>query len=227
MKLIFENADFVFEFDEKMPVSIDVNSQKLFSRLSASLVFDSDIVPEKFIYLQDKKEVSFVKNSICVLNPLDLPFKNATLLNSLYKKMDNQIRQDGQYLLELQELHNKLRSFYQEITNDYFADYFFDVELDVKKYLKSFGYSNYFDLDSSLLDNIENFLEFCADVCPDKVIFFINLKNFLTEIEYFNLCKYIFYLKIPVICLNSGLELYNVENDINYTIDLDFFVQKN
>lgn len=227
MKLIFENADFVFEFDENKPVSIDVNSQKLFSRLSASLVFDSDIVPEKFIFLQDKKEISFVKNSICVLNPLELPFRNATLLNSLYKKIDSQIRQDGQCLLELQELHNKLRSFYSEITIDYFADYSFDVELDIKKYLKSFGYSNYFDLDSSLLDNIEKFLEFCADVCPEKVIFFINLKNFLTEIEYFNLCKYIFYLKIPVISLNRGVELYNVENDVNYTIDLDFFVLKN
>lgn len=227
MKLVFENADFVFEFGQGSPVSIDVHSQKLFSRLAASLCFDSDIVPEKHICLQENKEVSFVKNSICVLNPLDLPFKNSSLLNALYKKIDCQIRRDDEYLLELQDLQNRLRSFYHEITIDYYSDYHFDVELDIKKYLKSFGYANYFDLDSSLFDNIMKFLDFCADVCPEKVIFFVNLKNFLAKREYFELCNYIFYLKIPVLTLNSGLELYNVDNDVNYAVDHDFFVYKN
>lgn len=227
MKLVFENADFVFEFDEKMPVSIDISSQKLFSGLTTSLYYDSDIVPEKYLCFQKEKEVSFSQNSICVLNPLELPFKNTTLLNSLYKKIDSQIRHDDEYLLQLQELQNKLRNFYHEITIDYFSDYQFDVELDIKKYLKSFGYANFFDLDASLLDNVENFLDFCADVCPEKLIFFVNLKNFLTKSEYFELCKYIFYLKLPVLSINSGNELYNVDNDVNYTVDLDFFVIKN
>lgn len=225
MKLIFETPEFDFEIPEFNITSIDIENPVLFTRILTSLsVDDATLAPEKYRFYIDDKIVSFPRNSIAVLNPIDLPFKNSTLLTALYKKIEADITQDDLMLMELQELQIKMRSAYQRATLNYFSDYEFDIELDIKKYLKSFGFANRFDPDVSLIDNLMKFLEFVADISHDKVILIVNLKIFLSKNEYIELCKYAFFLKITLLSINSGVKLYNFDEEKNYIIDLDFDV---
>lgn len=224
-KLIIEGLEKPILIPKGQTTSLSVSNKTLFSRIVSSLLEGSGDSLEKFAFYKDGEEAKFSKEALNIVDPFNLPFKNVTLLKNLFQKIDNVVRFNDELLIKVNELQLLLN---QELggTNSYFhCDYDFGVEFDVKKYLKAFGYASDIDGTSSLLDSLISFLNFIADVAPDKVLLIVNLASFLEKKDYICFIDKVFSLKLTAFIVNSGDDVLKTDNFKNYVIDQHFILK--
>ena len=215
-----------FELKPGIPTSLDIENQTFFAQILNSLINrnSDDEINETCYFFEGNNEVKFSSNFIVVQSPLDLPFKSTSLVSLLFSKIDNKFKEDDDLKNQINDLYSKLNSSFEKIGIEMYSDYSFDLELNIKKCLKTFGYSANYDFSLPLIDNLIAFLEFVADVASNKVLLFVNLKHFLSVKDYLEFCKQCFFLNLKVLIVNSGNDLYNVDDDLNYVIDQNFLV---
>ncbi len=223
-KLILEGIDEPILIDEGTTTSLAIANKTLFSRIISSLLEGSGDWIERFAFYKGEKEVSFSKITLPIVNPFDLPFKNPTLLKNLFQKIEDAVRFNDSVLIKVNELQLLLNQTLADANKNFTCDYDFSVEFDVKKYLKTFGYSSDVDETSPLLESLISFLHFVADVAPEKMLFFVNLGSFLNENDLNCFCEEVFSLKLTVFIINSGDELLKICNNKNYAIDQHFLL---
>ena len=223
-KLIIEGFDDPILIAEGQTTSLGIFNKNLFSRVVSSLLKGTGEGLENFAFYKDDSEAKFLKETISIVNPFDLPFKNATLLKSLFQRMDEAVKYHDDILIKVNELQLLLNQVLLDSYSSAHCEYDFGVEFDVKKYLKAFGYSSYIDEASSLLENLISFLNFIADVAPQSLIFFVNLGSFLDEKGYVSFCEAVFSLKLTSFIVNSGEVLVAADNHKNYTVDQHFIL---
>ena len=223
-KLIIEGIDEPILIDECFTTSLAVANKTFFSRLVSALLEGSGEGLEKFAFYHNDDEIKFSKVSLSVVNPFDLPFKNAALLKSLFQRIEEAVRFNDSVLIKVNELQLLLNQTLSDANENLNCEYDFGVEFDVKKYLKTFGYSSDVDSTSSLLESLISFLNFIADVAPEKLLFFVNLGNFLDNNDINDFCKTVFSLKLTAFIVNSGIEVPEICNNKNYAIDQHFLL---
>lgn len=223
-KLIIEGIDGPILIEEGSTTSLTIANKTFFSRLIASLLEGSGEGLEKFAFYSGEREVKFSKVALSVVNPFDLPFKNATLMKALFQKIEDAVKFNDSILIKVNELRLLLNQALDNANEDLNCEYDFGVEFDVKKYLKTFGYSSDVDETSSLLENLISFLNFIADVASDRVLFFVNLTNFLDKYDLDRFCEKVFSLKLTVFIINSREDYSEICNNKNYAIDQHFIL---
>ena len=223
-KLIIEGIDEPILIDEGMTTSLAVANKTFFSRLVSSLLDGSGDGLEKFVFCKDEKNIKFSKVALSIVNPFDLPFKNASLLKNLFQKVEDAVKYNDSVLIKVNELQLLLSQAFEDANKNFNGNYDFGIEFDVKKYLKTFGYSSDVERASSLLESLILFLNFVADVAPEMVLFFVNLGYFLGNDDLNSFCKEIFSLKLTAFMVDSGDRLPRLCNTRNYAIDQHFIL---
>lgn len=226
-KLIIQGIDEPILMRQSQATSLNITNRTFFARVTSSLCGKAESPLENFAFYEDEKEVKFNKLSLVILSPLDLPFKNATLLKNLFLRIENNIKFNDSLQIKVNELQLLLNEAFEVSQSKLHCEYDFAVEFDVKKYLKTFGFSSEIDEGSSLLDNLTNFLDFIADVAPNKLLYFVNIASFLDKDDYIQFCETIFSLKLTALIVNSGMFQFKSQHHANYVIDQHFLLHRN
>jgi CRISPR-associated protein Csn2 len=223
-KLLLEGIDSTIEIEKERSTSLAILNKTFFSRIIGSLTSDIDCSLENYAFYRDETEVEFRKEALLILSPFDLPFKDSKLLRSLFLKIEESVRLNDSILIKVNELSLALNEALEKANSNSNCKYDFGIEFDVKKYLKSFGYSSDIEDGFSLLDSLISFLNFIADVAPDQLLFFVNLSSFLENNDYLSFCKKVFSLKLTAFILDSQENGVNDKCLRNYTIDQHFIL---
>lgn len=224
MRLRFSGFTQSLEIASGKVAVLEVHNKALFSRVCQSLfIKDISTVPESFaLWDDDGVEVSFVRNSILVANPLLLPWEDKALVNGARTKLLERIMEDEGVRQSTEMLAQKLSSEIAELCLQMNGNYGFVLEWDPARYLTSFGFGPEVIAADSLIDNLIRYLDFIADVAADKVLVFVNLKIFLDEKGQQRFFERVFLHGLYVLLLEEVPDSSCRDNQAKLVVDQDF-----
>ena len=168
---------------------LEINDRVLFSRVGQSLFSEQgEQAIEPFcLFDDDQEEISSRNAFLFITNPFDLPWSERTLIGKVIERMENMLLLDDDVRQEVESAGREVSEKVAALGFQMRSDYSFDIEWDMRKYLKAFDFGVDVDPCDPLLDNLIRFLNLAADASFDRVLVFMNLKNFLAvhELEEF------------------------------------------
>lgn len=180
MKLIFAGADRPIGIARGYVSTVEVENPCLFARICRSLVANGEEGVFEQFSLWDKagNELAPSRVLFAVPDPLHLPWDCTELSNKLLGIMETLLYEDEEARRIFEDYGSQLRGFSQRLTHQVECDYRFNVEWDMRRYLKSFGFSADRGDGLPYIDMLNMFLDFVSDVQLEKVLVFVNLKTF-------------------------------------------------
>lgn len=221
MKLIFAGADRPIDIARGYVSTVEVENPCLFTRMCRSLVSNGgEGVFEQFsLWDETGKEVAPSRVLFAVPDPLHLPWDSTELSGKLLGMMEELLYEDEEARRLFEDYGSQLRGFSQRLTHQVECDYRFNVEWDMRRYLKSFGFSADRGDDLPYIDMLNMFLDFVSDVQLEKVLVFVNLKTFLGKIEFEQFVERVFFHEMQVLLLEN--KLCGIENDCERKVRID------
>lgn len=212
MKLIFAGADRPIDVARGYVSTVEVENSCLFARMCRSLVSNGgeDVFEQFSLWDEAGNELVPSRVLFAVPDPLHLPWDCTELSSKLFGIMETLLYEDEEARRIFEDYGSQLRGFSQRLTHQVECDYRFNVEWDVRRYLKSFGFSADRGDDLPYIDMLNMFLDFVSDVQLEKVLVFVNLKTFLGKIEFEQFLDRVFFHEMQVLLLENKV------CDINY-----------
>lgn len=186
-----------------------IESATLYARICASLLsgLGEDALEPYSIWTSSGQRVSAL-STIVVANPLNLPWDDKSLSGRLYERMDKFFREDEEARLEIEKAAQALRDKIIRLTFQAEVDYTFALEWSLKQQLKAFSFRVDRPAASGLLETLNTFLDYCADLAPEKLLVFVGLENFLSTKHLQEVKNRVFFHGLHVLTLEkypSGL----------------------
>ena len=160
------------------------------------------------------------KISAVVDNPLVVNCNEKRILTQLYKELSEQAK--TLMYEEYTQLNSHMISFLEELF--YKVPYHLEMELDVDVLLLLKVYGVKIETDGEgVLETLMDYLRAIHSICGIKVVWMLNLKQFLMEEQVRQLYEFCFYEKIHLIHL-EGQKNYSLEQEKCVIIDKDLCV---
>ena len=173
-------------------------------------------VIEDVIFTDDEyKELNLSNKINIIFDYFNFDFNSKKIISIINKKVNDNISINDKD--NLSKLYNKIRKIYLPILND------MDLNIDI---------NNDFDLDlmikllnitikskDNLLDNLFLLIDIEKELNINKVIVFINLKQYLNKNELIELYKYLLYNNVVVLLIDS--QSYGICNEYEKKIIID------
>ena len=212
MKLIFAGSDRPINIARGHVSTVEVENPCLFARICRSLVSNGGggVFEQFSLWDEAGNELAPSRVLFAVPDPLHLPWDCTELSNKLLGIMETLLYEDEEARRIFEDYGSQLRGFSQRLTHQVECDYRFNVEWDMRRYLKSFGFSADRGDDLPYIDMLNMFLDFVSDVQLEKVLVFVNLKTFLGKIEFEQFLDRVFFHEMQVLLLENKV------CDINY-----------
>lgn len=218
MNIISELLENSFELKSAAINTLLIENRELFISFIKQLHIEFNNEEGKIILQDDLKEISFKKYAELIFDPFSLDPNNARNLKKLYEKIISQSTNE--------ELYEKKLN-YESVLKDYLEEIIFlsDYELiyddaDYQTIYKSVNLR--IDTETSgLISKIIDYIRISSDLLGVKLFVFVNLDNFLTDVELLELEKFICYTDITVFCLQHKLNRDILTNENLRIIDED------
>lgn len=218
MNIISEYFDNSFELKSKVINTLLIENRELFISFIKQLHIEMSTEEGKIILQDDLKELGFKKYAELIIDPFTLDPNNAKNLKKLYEKIiDNSSNE---------EIYEK-RLVFENVLKDYIEEIVFssDYELiyDGLDYQNIFKAVNlHIDTEANnLISMIIDYMRISSDLSGTKLFIFLNLDNFLTDVDLIELQNFICYNNITVFCLQNQLKRELIKNENLRIIDED------
>lgn len=218
MNIISEYFDNSFELKSKVINTLVIENRELFISFIKQLHIEMSTEEGKIILQDDLKELGFKKYAELIIDPFTLDPNNAKNLKKLYEKIiDNSSNE---------EIYEK-RLVFENVLKDYIEEIVFssDYELiyDGLDYQNIFKAVNlHIDTEANnLISMIIDYMRISSDLSGTKLFIFLNLDNFLTDVDLIELQNFICYNNITVFCLQNQLKRELIKNENLRIIDED------
>lgn len=224
MKLMFTGADRPIDIARGCVSTVEVENPCLFTRICRSLVSNGgEGVFEQFsLWDEAGNELAPSRVLFSIPDPLHLPWDRTELTGKLLEMMEMLLYEDEGARRVFEDYGSQLRRFLQRLTHQVECDYRFNVEWDMRRYLKSFGFSADRGDDLPYIDMLNMFLDFASDVRLEKVLVFVNLKTFLGKMEFEQFVDRVFFHEMQVLLLENKLCDINYNHESKMRIDQHF-----
>jgi CRISPR-associated protein Csn2 len=228
MKIVFSGLEHSIVVSAEYARTVEVENKTLFSRICGSLLSckGNDATEPYSIWSDDGHEISPTTAFLPISDPFMLPWDSKDLDGHLYERIEDLLLENENTRMSVEQINDELNSCLLQLTHQINGDYAFGVEWNLKRYLKAFSFSIARSNESSLLENLNIFIDFCADMFLKRVLLFINLKEFLSEKEFRSFLDHLFFHKLAAVFLESSLDktYYPLEKKI--VID-QYFLETN
>ena len=205
MRLVFYGVDRPIVIRRGHAYTVEVENPCLYARICRSLVASGgEAVFEQFSIWDDEgAELTPARAFFAISDPLHLPWDSTELSGRLLTIMESLLFESEDMRGAFEDYGRRLQSLACQLTHQVECDYGFNVEWDVRRYLKSFGFSA--DRGESLpyIDMLNMFLDYVSDMHLKKTLVFVNLKTFLTEKEFQQFLDRVFFHEFEVLLLEN------------------------
>ena len=223
MMVRFEGFEHGFEVLPESPLVVEVENRRLYARVCQALLLERGRESsEPYSLWRDDDELKPGGMFMSLTDPFRLPWDDPKLLAAVYERVEKYCWEDEEVRCAVEKADVFLRTRCAEIGLQMHADYSFGVEWDMRRYLKTSGFSPEHDADDSLIDNMLRFVSFVADACPSKPLLLVNFKTFFSKHEVEMLYERSFFLKIPLLLLENRRESVQYKSERKINIDQDF-----
>lgn len=217
MKLSIKYIDNNIDFDNSYINCLEIENKNYFYKIVNDInSISNDNILEDVIFSDDEyKELNLSNKINMVFDYFNFDFNSKKIISIINKKINDNISVEDKE--NLSKLYNKIRKIYLPILND------MDLNIDI---------NNDFDLDSmikllnvsikqkdNLLDNLFLLVDIEKELSINKIIVFINLKQYLNNNELIELYKYLLYNNVVVLLIDS--QSYGVCNKYEKKLIID------
>lgn len=214
-----------FELDviieESQVTTIEIIDKQVFRSCIKSIQNNIlGFVNNEVVIEENNEIINYTKGIELITDYFNLSVNSKSIIQSLHKKISEDIYYDV-------ELHYKIEEKLMELNNLIrmnFDDYEFGLnmngEVSIQNLLKMFDLKIDETEYETILNKIYLFIDLIFVFNPNKLLIFINLKEYFNEAEILEIYKYLIYKKIKFLCMESCNDVI-IESEIKYSIDDD------
>ena len=224
MNLIYTFLDNKIDLYNDYVNSIEVLNNNYFYRLTNLIYkYSNDQEVEELYFTENNEEIKLNKKIRIITNYYDFDFNNKKYINELIKNISNNT--DDNILLKLNNNYNKLYKVLSSLINSVDLNFKVDIndEFSINEILNNFNLS--IPSKDNLLDNLILLIDIEKQFNINKVLVFINLKDYLSREEIIEFEKYCIYNNVYVILFdnskyknNSYEKKFLIDNDLSEVI---------
>lgn len=200
VKLVHMEYGIEIELKENQIPVLVIESPETFSKVIQELYLSGQGGAGKFILSEGDKLLPLGKTVEFVINPFEINLNEKRILQKLYQEMESQVQE--QLVLETAEIHGKLISYLEEITQRIAYPVTFDLEENVLGLMKTYNVRLEEEA-STLLEELVEYFKLLHQLCRINVMVCVNLKTYLSETELNQLYEAVFYEKINLLLLEN------------------------
>ena len=217
MKLSIKYIDNNIGFDNSYINCLEIENKNYFYKVVNDInsISNGNILEDVIFSDDEYKELNLSNKINMVFDYFNFDFNSKKIISIINKKINDNISVEDKE--NLSKLYNKIRKIYLPILND------MDLNIDI---------NNDFDLDSmikllnvsikqkdNLLDNLFLLVDIEKELSINKIIVFINLKQYLNNNELIELYKYLLYNNVVALLIDS--QSYGVCNEYEKKLIID------
>ena len=224
MNLIYTFLDNKIDLYNDYVNSIEVLNNNYFYRLTNLIYkYSNDQEVEELYFTENNEELKLNKKIRIITNYYDFDFNNKKYINELIKNISNNT--DDNILLKLNNNYNKLYKVLSSLINSVDLNFKVDIydEFSINEILNNFNLS--IPSKDNLLDNLILLIDIEKQFNINKILVFINLKDYLSREEIIEFEKYCIYNNVYVILFdnskyknNSYEKKFIIDNDLSEVI---------
>lgn len=140
------------------------------------------IFPARELAIDGGKELLDNHDIVCIRDYIDLSLSNKTLLNKLYKYIDNTVFTDPEERMNLENLISRLKQYFLETVKCLNVDLDVSPQIDVKDVCAMIGLAP-FVAEESIAAKLEQYITVCSELKLCKVMVLVQVKAYLSSEE--------------------------------------------
>ena len=203
MKAIYVKYGIELSLEENRIITLVVENPKVMSDMLRDIFRQINGEEGGWILSENDKIFPLEKTSVLLDNPLTADCNEKKILIKLYKELSEQAK----------------ISLYEDCTQ---VNSHMELDVDVAALLKLYGVKVESDV-ADVLETLIDYLRVISSICNIHVVWILNLKQFLTEEQVWQLYEFCFYEKIYLINL-EGQKNYSLKQEKCVIIDKDLCV---
>lgn len=224
MKIKIRYLDNKIELNEGNIPVIEVENKKYFYRLVNDFwrIYNSNII-EDIIFLNDEnQEINCCNKIKVILNYFDLGFESKKYMNDIFKYINENISDEDRNSLNTQ--YSRMIKMYRKTLNHFDISLSVESELDIDNLTKIMKVR--INSNNELLNNLLLIIDLERELKSNKLLIFINLKQYLKKEELKELYKYSIYNQVKILLIDSQSYGGTLNNENKLIIDenLDEFM---
>lgn len=196
-----------------------IESPKLFSKYIQELSNQIDGQEGNFILLDNEKELDISKYAEIIIDPLSIDLNNRKIINKLYTELSQMAYEEENYL-HTQEILSAIQEYF--ICLEQNSEYLLctDSETDISAIFK-FLNVRFENVADNLCEKINQYVKIVAELLRKKIIVFVNLCSYLSDVQLCELIKNIAYYEITVLLIESHQSYPSIPDKKCVIIDKD------
>lgn len=217
MKLCIKYIDNNLVFNNEYINCLEVENKNYFYKIVKELnnIANGEMEDNIIFIDNESNEINIINKINIIIDYFNIDFNSKKILSLINKKINSNISVTDKD--NLSKLYNKIKKIYIPILND------MDLNIDI---------NNDFDLDlivkllnvsiknkDNILDNLFLLIDIEHELNMNKLLVFVNLKQYLNEQELIELYKYLLYNNIAVLLIDS--QAYGISNEYEKKIIID------
>lgn len=209
MKIKINYFDNEINFNNEFINVIEIESKNYFYRFIRDL---NRIVNEGYsddvIFINDDNSEKNMNGKLkVVVDYFDFNFDSKKYTNDILKYVNGSMNEDDKK--DLYNLYNKIVKMYDKILNEVELPLSVESDISIENITKFMKVS--INKNNGLLDNLLLLIDLERVLKLNNILFFVNLKQYLTKVELIELYKYAIYNQVSILLVDSqsyGTTLY-------------------
>lgn len=199
---------------------IYIENKDILSRFIQDIIHQINGNVNSFIIEENEKSINFTKYVECIISPFLLDVNNKRIITKLYKEL-NEYAVDN-LIDKTVEINSMILKYLDNLTCNQVYPLEYEVDINVIDILKMYNVRIAVE-ETTLAENMLNYIKFMKRICGLKVFFLINIKQYFKQEDMLCIYKECLYEKINLILVESS---YNNSYDYEkaWIIDNDLCI---
>lgn len=224
MKINVEYLEHAIEINDNQVNVLEIENKKLFYKLIKDLfrIEQEGNIDEVIMYDDGIKEISLDKKIKVVVDFFNIDTLSKREITLLEKRITEEMTQTD--ISKIKQNYLKILEIYRRTISSIDLPLKIEEKPDPNILIKNYDLSIH--IKHELLEDLLTFLDIEKELFHHTIIFFVNLKTYLTKEELIEIYKYAIYNKIKIILIDSKSYGVTIEYERKLIIDenLDEFM---
>lgn len=224
MNIKIDYFDNIINLNEDKVNAIEIENMGCFFRTVSNLIQISNgfLIEDIYCYDNENNEINLSNKLLIVNDYFDLTNVLKKYNTNLQKSIINEIKEDklNELTLKYKQLIDKLKSSISEIDLPIKLNDEFSLEQLIKLTKPTI------ETKENLINNLYLLIDLEKIFKINKLLIFVNLKQYLTKQEILEFYKYTIYNKVPILLFDNKSYSISLENEVKLLVDdnLDEFM---
>ena len=217
MNLNIKYIENYIEFNDGIINCLEIENKPYFYRIVKDLncVANGENLDDVLFTDEKYNEIILTNKINMVFDYFNFDFNSKKILSIINKKINDNISIEQKD--SLAKLYEKIKKIYNPIINEFDLNLNINSDFDLELIIKLLNIS--INQKDNILENLLILIDIEKVLCINKIIVFINLKQYLNKNELLELYKYSIYNNVSILLIDS--QSYGVKNEYENKLIID------